>query len=131
MSPSLFCNLPAYKNLKTLSEKMDQENNHLKNLIQDPERMNEFSIRGDGFFYDFSKQRIDRPIFNELIRLAGEAGAKKKFFKMTSGDIINVTENRAVLHTATRDFTPAPVFLKGEDVKPEIHRVNGQIKEFA
>lgn len=83
MNPPQFCNFSTYKELKTLSKQMDQEHNHLKKLIQDPERMNEFSIREDGFFYDFSKQRMDRPIFNELIRLAGETGAKEKFLRMT------------------------------------------------
>ncbi|OGQ90949.1 MAG: glucose-6-phosphate isomerase [Desulfobacula sp. RIFOXYA12_FULL_46_16] len=130
MNPPEFCNFAAYKELKRLSKEMHQDHKHLKNLIQDPERLNELSIREDGFFFDFSKQRIDRSIFNELICLAGESKAKDKFSRMMSGEIINVTENRAVLHTATRDFSPAPVFLNGADVKPEIQRVNEQIKEF-
>jgi len=110
---------------------MNQDHKHLKNLIQDPERLTHFSIQADHFFYDFSKQRIDEPIFKQLVQLAGEAKAKDKFSRMISGEIINVTENRAVLHTATRDFSPDPILLNGTNVKPEIRRVNEQIKEFS
>ncbi len=130
MNQMRFCNYHSYKELKTLSKEIDKENKHLKNLIQHPERLNHFSIRSDNFFYDFSKQRIDEPIFKQLIQLAGEAKVKDEFFRMISGEIINVTENRAVLHTATRDFTKTPVFLNGVDIKIEISRVNEQIKGF-
>ena len=131
MNQPEFCNFAAYKELKRLSKEVSQDHKHLRHLIQDTERLNYFSVQAGNFFYDFSKQRIDESIFKQLIQLAGEAKAKDKFLKMISGEIMNVTENRAVLHTATRDFSPEPVFLNGADVKPEIRRVNEQIKAFS
>lgn len=131
MNHPQFSHSHSYKKLKKLKKEIDQENNHLKNLIQHPERLGHFSIRINNFFYDFSKQRIDQHIFKELIQLAGNAKVKNEFLKMTSGEIINVTENRAVLHTATRDFTNTPVFLNGEDIKLEISQVNEKIKTFS
>lgn len=131
MKQHRFCNYKSYDTLKTLSKNMHEENNHLKKLIQHPDRLNHFSTMIDNFFYDFSKQRIDDQIFKELIQIARGTNAKNKFLKMISGEIINVTEKRAALHTATRDFSKAPVFLNGVNIKIEIKRVNEQIKEFS
>ena len=131
MNQPQFSHSYLYKELKTLSKEINKENNHLKKLIQHPDRLNRFSIRINNFFYDFSKQRIDEYIFKKLIQVAREAKIKNRFLKMVSGEIINVTENRAVLHTATRDFTQTPVFLNGEDIKLEINQVNEEIKTFS
>ncbi|OGR22990.1 MAG: glucose-6-phosphate isomerase [Desulfobacterales bacterium RIFOXYA12_FULL_46_15] len=131
MNQPQFSHSYLYKELKTLSKEINKENNHLKKLIQHPDRLNRFSIRINNFFYDFSKQRIDEYIFKKLIQVAREAKIKNRFLKMASGEIINVTENRAVLHTATRDFTQTPVFLNGEDIKLEINQVNEEIKTFS
>ncbi len=127
----LLNHLHSYKELKKLSKKINKGNYHLKNLIHHTDRIDRFSIRINNFFYDFSKQRMDEHILKELIHLSEETKVKNDFLKMTSGEIINVSENRAVLHTATRDFTKTPVFLNGEDIKPEITRVNEQIKQFS
>lgn len=121
----------SYKELKMLSKAMNKKTNHLKYLIQYPGRLNHFSIRINNFFYDFSKQRIDERIFKQLIQIAEEEKIKNKFLEMTLGKIINVTENRAVLHTATRDFTETPIFLSGLDIKHEINSVNEKIKAFS
>ncbi len=131
MSRLKLTNYHSYKELLELSKKMVKKNYHLKNLIRRPDRLNQFSIRIDNFFYDFSKQRIEETILKELVQLAREVKAKDEFLKMISGEIINVTENRAALHTATRDFTKIPIFLNGADIKLEINRVNEQIKMFS
>ena len=131
MNQPKLTNYHSYKELLEHSKKMVKKKYHLKNLIQHPDRLNQFSIPIDNFFYDFSKQRVDEAILEKLVQLAREAKAKDEFLKMISGEIINVTENRAVLHTATRDFTKTPIFLDGVDIKLEINRVNEQIKKFS
>jgi glucose-6-phosphate isomerase len=134
MASTYLCNYNAYKQLKTETGKFDTDTYHLKNLIQDPERFENFSTQMDGFFYDYSKQRIDKSVFELLIDLSKETEAKHKFSQMASGSIVNVTENRAALHTAMRDSSPTPILLNSpdikSDIKPDITQVNQNIKEF-
>jgi len=131
MNLQSFSTLNAVQNLKQLSKTFQNKKNHLKNLIQEKNRFKKFSLKLDGFFYDVSKQRINDHVVNELINLAKETRAKENFSKMVTGQIVNVTENRAALHTATRDFTHDHLMLDGLDVISEINRVNKQIKQFS
>lgn len=131
MDHSEFRQSHSFKELKILSKKMKGAKFHLKKILQDPDRFEQFSVKLDRFFYDFSKQRIDQAIFNELVRLAKDMKIKNSFFEMATGKIKNVSENRAVLHTATRDFTHTPLILNGEDIKGEIKKVNDRIKKFS
>lgn len=131
MTRLILTQCPAYLQLKTLSETMSDPGRHLKYLIQAPDRLQRFSRRMDGFFYDFSRQRLDEEIFSGLVRLAGETEAVHTFSRMTSGDKVNTTEKRAALHTAVRDFTSRPAVLDGIDVKPEIRQVNQAIHTFS
>lgn len=126
-----FSTSKAGQNLKGLSKTFQDKKFHLKNLIQEKNRLENFSLKIDEFFYDFSKQRVNDIITKELINLAKETRAKEKFSKMVSGQIVNVTENRAALHTATRDFTHDHLLLDDLDVICEINRVNKQIKLFS
>lgn len=121
----------ALHNLKHLSKKIKEKKSHLKNLLQQKDRLENFSLLSDGFFYDYSKQRINEPVFKQLSALARETKAKEKFSQMVSGKIVNVTENRAALHTATRDFTNDCLLLDNLDVIKEVNAVNRQIKKFS
>ena len=120
----------AYQNLTDLSKSFKDKNRHLKNLVKNRNRFKNFSIQINGFSYDFSKQRMDKPILKELFKLAGQARAKDSFSQMVSGKIVNATENRPALHTATRDFTQGKILLNDMDVIFEINKVNKQIKNF-
>ncbi|WP_299981219.1 glucose-6-phosphate isomerase [Desulfobacula sp.] len=131
MGRKTFSTHTACQNLKRLSKTFEDKKFHLKNLIQNKDRLENFSLKLEEFFYDFSKQRIDDILLNELLDLARETGAKDSFSKMMSGKIVNVIENRAALHTAARDFTHGPVLLDDLDVISEINRVNKQIKYFS
>jgi len=128
--PISVSNHPAYQNLKQLSTSFKNKNPHLKNLIQMPDRFENFSIKIEGFSYDFSKQRLDNLILKELFELARQAKAKETFSQMVSGKIVNTTENRAALHTAAREFTQDQILFNGVDVIFEINQVNQQIKKF-
>ena len=131
MCQKIFSTHNACQNLKRLSKTFKDNKFHLKNLIQDKDRLEKFSLKLDGFFYDFSRQRVNDILLNELFELAKETRANDSFSKMVSGKIVNVTENRAALHTATRDFTHDHIVLDDLDVISEIKRVNKQIKKFS
>ncbi len=104
---------------------------HLRNLLSDEERIRDFSIRKSGFFYDFSRQRVDAQIMDLLYELAGEMKILEKFQDMINGKKVNVTENKAALHTALRDFSNSPVMVDGVDFRPEIDRVKVELQSFS
>ncbi|MGB0981429.1 MAG: glucose-6-phosphate isomerase [Winogradskyella sp.] len=104
---------------------------HLKDLFNsDAERANDLTIQWEDFYADFSKNRITKETLNLLIELANELDLKAEISKYFEGDIINETENRAVLHTALRAPKTAKVFVNGENVIPEIHAVKAKIERF-
>jgi glucose-6-phosphate isomerase len=97
----------------------------------DPDRFKKFSIRFKDLLVDYSKNRITEETLRLLIGLAAETGVKEAIESMFSGEKINTTENRAVLHTALRSRTETPLLVDGEDVRPEINAVLQKIKMFS
>ena len=95
------------------------------------DRCNQFSIQLNGLLLDYSKNRITRETMSLLCQLAEQAGVAKWREQMFSGEKINNTEGRAVLHTALRNRSNAPVMVEGEDVMPAVNRVIGQMGDFA
>src|SRR5437660_7891825 len=76
---------------------------HLRDLFaQDPERAERFSLEAEGLFLDFSKNRITDETMGLLLELARQSGLQAKIGAMFSGEKINLTENRSVLHVALR-----------------------------
>lgn len=98
---------------------------------QDPQRFDKMSLRVGGLFLDYSKHHISEDVLDKLIELANHSALVQRRAQMFSGDIINVTENRPVLHTALRNLSDEPVYVDGEDVMPEITRTREQIKQFS
>lgn len=123
--------ISIWKKLIQHAETINRPEKHLKYLIKEKERLDNFSLKGADIFYDFSRQRVDEKTMNLLFELAETKKLKQQFNSMVSGEKINITENRAALHTALRRFTNDPVFLDGRDVMPEIRRVRDNIKAFA
>jgi glucose-6-phosphate isomerase len=113
------------------AEVMNQPQNHLKHLIAEPNRLTAFSLSAADVFFDFSRQRLDASTLALLFELARTRGVLDKFTAMTQGQRLNVTENRAALHTATRDFSSASLYLDGRDILSELREVNCQIKAFS
>lgn len=97
----------------------------------DPDRFNKFSIRFNDILLDYSKNRITDNTFKLLLDLADECKLKDAIDAMFSAEKINATENRAVLHTALRNFSDEPIILDGSDVMPDIKAVREQMKEFS
>ncbi|MFH2093929.1 MAG: glucose-6-phosphate isomerase [Pseudomonadota bacterium] len=130
MSRTILTHSKAYSVLNDLSSSFNQENNHLKHLIQQKNRLKDFSLKTEGLFFDFSKQRLDKKTKDTLIKLAKETQAKQIFSQMVSGEPINTTENRAALHTATRDFSQEKIVLDMVDILPQLKAVNQKIDRF-
>ena len=121
----------TWKKLMDRAEVMNQPQNHLKHLIAEPNRLNTFSMSAADIFFDFSRQRLDSITLELLFELARTRGVLEKFAAMVQGERLNVTENRAALHTATRDFSSTSLYLDGKDILSELREVNRQIKVFS
>jgi len=120
----------AWKELKAhFSLMIDQQMKDL--FIQDPERFSRYSIRFEDILFDYSKNIINDETIRLLLDLARETGVEGAIEKMFSGDRINETENRAVLHTALRNRSNTPVLLNYKDVMPEVNAVLGQMERFS
>ncbi len=97
---------------------------------QDAARFKKFSTQMDDILLDFSKNRINDESFKLLCDLAKETGVQQWRDKMFSGESINISEFRPVLHTALRNRSNEPVYVDGENVMPKINRVLAQIRYF-
>jgi glucose-6-phosphate isomerase len=107
------------------------ENVQMKDLFfNDGERFTRFSIQMDDLLFDYSKNIITENTIEILLELAGNCRLKEAMEAMFAGERINETENRAVLHTALRNFSGKPVLTDGIDIMPDIKRVLDQMKSF-
>ena len=110
----------------------DIKNVQMRDLFKDDERRFEkYHLALDDFLFDFSKNRINDKTLVLLNKLAIKADVEDWRAKQFSGDKINTTEDRAVLHTALRSQDDDPIFVDGIDVKPEVKKVLKQIESFS
>ena len=117
----------AWKKLEAHADIMQQV--HMRELFsQDPNRFDSFSQTDGDLLFDYAKNIITAETLALLNELAGECGLKDAIHSMFEGEKINRTENRAVLHTALRNFSGAAVFTDGEDVMPKVKTVLAQMK---
>lgn len=121
---------PTSDRLAEQAQRMNAEGHHLGTLIRNENRLSEYSAAGGGLLFDYSRQRVDAATMELLFRLADDAGAMARFADMAAGKKVNVTENRAALHTAARSFSKVPIAIDGKDVKPALQRVRHQIRDF-
>ncbi|MCX2744511.1 glucose-6-phosphate isomerase [Mangrovivirga sp. M17] len=121
------------KSWKKLESHFKQiSNEHMKDMFtEDPERFEKFSVRFNNILLDYSKNRITGETMSLLNELAEECQLGDAIKSMFSGDHINETEGRAVLHTALRNRSGNPVKVDGEDVMPEVNRVLDKMKAFS
>ncbi|MGB2831532.1 MAG: glucose-6-phosphate isomerase [Methylotenera sp.] len=104
---------------------------HMRDLFaNDPKRFEKYSFHLDDILFDFSKHRITDETLPFLMQVAREADIENWRDKMFSGEKINITENRAVLHTALRNRSNTPVLVDGKDVMPDINAVLAQMRTF-
>ena len=109
----------------------DVKDVQMKDLFaEDKNRANKFTIKWDDFYVDFSKNRITETTFKYLLELAEDVKLKDAIKSQFSGEIINETEGRAVLHTALRAPKDANFKVDGVNVMPEIYEVKRKIEGF-
>lgn len=99
-------------------------------FAKDSQRASKFHVKWNEFLFDFSKNKVSEETLKLLISLANEVELRKAIDDMFNGVRINVTENRAVLHTALRDYSDRPILVDGLDIKKEIFAARNQIKNF-
>ena len=130
LSTTPFDQTAAFKKLKTHHKTVSKM--HLRDLFaEDPNRFKKFSIRLGDILFDYSKNRINGRTKSYLVQLAEECGLADAIEQLFTGGKINVTENRAVLHTALRNRSNTPVLVDGKDVMPDINEVLSQMKDFS
>jgi glucose-6-phosphate isomerase len=97
---------------------------------QDANRVEKFNLQWNDFLVDYSKNNISEETISLLLELANSVGLKNAIADYFGGEIINQTENRAVLHTALRAPESAVIKVDGENVIPEVYEVKNKIKNF-
>ncbi len=104
----------------------------MRDMFQkDPQRAEKYSINLDTMMFDYSKNRINDRTMKYLLALAKERKLDEKINEMFAGDKINITEHRAVLHTALRNRSNTPVYVDGKNVMPEINAVLAKMRQFS
>ena len=122
--------LPEWKNLENHYSEM--ESVHLRDLfLDDPDRAERLSIEDLEILLDYSKNRVTDETMEKLVALATAAGLAGAIERMFSGEKINLTEGRAVLHTALRNRSNQPVMVDGVDVMPGVREVLDKMVSFS
>ena len=118
---------PAWKALSEHYLTMDQV--HMRDLFaSDPKRFQRFSLKKCDILLDYSKNRITEKTIELLLKLAEDMAVPEWIERMFSGEKINVTEDRAVLHVALRNRSNRPVLVDGEDIMPAIKKVLSRMR---
>ena len=105
---------------------------HLRTLFaEDPHRGERFALEAVGVYLDYSKNRVTDETLRLLLELAASSGLRERIDAMFSGEKINVTERRAVLHVALRAPRDQSIIVDGENVVPEVHAVLDKMADFS
>jgi glucose-6-phosphate isomerase len=131
MLPSVaFRDTNAYKHLLKHFDVI--RNKHMRELFaNDADRFNKYSLQFDEILFDYSKNIIAEDTMRLLVQLAEEVQLAQAIEAMCSGEKINRTENRAVLHTALRNMGGVPVFCDGSDVMPLVKKELQHLQQFS
>jgi len=122
--------LPAWKALQAHYEALREK--HLRELFtSDPGRGTRLTAEAAGIYFDYSKHRVTDETLRLLLELAEQSGLRERREAMFTGEKINVTEKRAVLHTALRAPKGAVIKVDGENVVPGVHEVLDRMADFS
>ena len=120
----------AWKRLESHCKKMKKI--EMRKLFdEDENRASKFSLQLESMLFDYSKNRITDKTMKYLLELAKVRGVEEKIKEMFRGDKINMTEHRAVLHTALRNRANTPVYVDGENVMIKINEVLAKMRKFS
>ncbi len=129
MTPSPLRERPAWAALEAHYQALQGQ--HLRDLFAaDPDRGTRLTAEAAGVFLDYSKNRITDETVRLLIQLAAESHLRQRIDGMFSGALINVTEQRAVLHPALRKPRGSRLLLDGRDVVADVHAVLDRMADF-
>lgn len=129
MQTSKIIDTQAWKNLSAHFDK-EADKTIVARFASDPDRFSKLSIKWKDFLIDYSKNKIDEETIFLLIALAKEARLDKAINAMFSGERINSTEDRAVLHTALRNKSGNPIMVEGVNVMPSIEAELDKMERF-
>ena len=121
----------SWEKLDQLGAEVSEKLNLRKAFADDPARFERYSAALNDLFVDYSKNLINDDVMAALVDLAKAANVEGWRDRMFAGDKINVTENRAVLHTALRNLDGGPVEVDGTDVMPAVKEELARLKDFA
>src|SRR5262245_40479270 len=120
----------AWKTLEAHYKKISTV--HLRQLFaEDPKRGQRMALEAVGLYLDYSKNRVTDETLNLLLHLAEESGLRTRIDAMFSGEKINITERRAVLHVALRAPKDATILVDGKNVVPDVHSVLDKMSSFS
>ena len=121
---------PAWKALQQHYQQIEPQ--HMRTMFEDdPSRFKKFTLRFESTLLDFSKNRITEETMKLLRQLAADTQVKEATEAMFSGEKINRTEDRSVLHIALRNRDNTPIKVDGQDVMPEVNEVLDRMKTFS
>jgi glucose-6-phosphate isomerase len=105
---------------------------HLRQLFaEDPKRGQRMAVEAAGLYLDYSKNRVTDETLKLLLQLAAQSGLRARIDAMFSGEKINITEKRAVLHVALRAPKDQSILVDGKNVVPEVHAVLDRMADFS
>jgi glucose-6-phosphate isomerase len=126
---SFFTEMTVHENL--VNHRKEMGSKHMRMLFKDdPERFTKYSLKFNDILFDYSKNRINEKTIELLVELANQAGLGQRINQMFSGQKINSTEERAVLHVALRNRSNRPIEVDGEDVMPKVNAVLEKMRKF-
>lgn len=124
--------IASSKEWKDLEDHVTEiEATHLRDLLRDTTRSDQLFKEHNGILADFSRQRMTKATLDKLLKLADKAGLKQKIEAMFTGEHINVTEDRAVLHVALRAPRDQEIIVEGQNVVKDVWDVLDKIKAFS
>ncbi|MGI5868611.1 MAG: glucose-6-phosphate isomerase [Kiritimatiellia bacterium] len=126
----MFTKRPEWRQVAD-SFKQDRKTTLREAFRADPDRAKSMTLEAAGLLLDYSKNLVSKQTVEALCALARACGLKEQIQAMFSGERINATENRPVLHTALRNRANTPVYVDGKDVMPEVNRVLKRMAAFA
>jgi glucose-6-phosphate isomerase len=121
---------PAWRELSSLAQRFATTPTR-ELFTRDPQRFQHCSAQAAGLVLDYSRQRVDASVIQCMVTLADQLGLRARIEAMFRGDPINSTENRAVLHTALRRFSEAPLLVGREDVTVVVRSERERMLRFA
>jgi len=128
-APTFISESEEWAALKAHVDEIDST--HLRDLLRDEKRFQKCTLEHNGVYVDFSRQRVTEATLDKLLALAEQADLQGKIRSMFSGEHINSTEDRAVLHPALRAPASEVIMADGKNVVPDVHEVLDKIKVFS